>query len=77
MIWVTLLVSPINLQIDKVYSEDEHGIEKEIYESQGDFCDVEDNLIGTHLHVATCLHVVSRDDDWHRANIFHIYVTQQ
>lgn len=44
---------------------DKHGIEKEAYEAQGDFSDVEDDLraIGTHLHVVRCLYTVSRDED--------------
>lgn len=42
---------------------DEHGIDEDIHEAQGDSNNVENDLreIRMHLHVVSCLHTVSRD----------------
>lgn len=60
--------------IDEIHNEG-HGIDEEIYESQVDFSDIEDDLICTYLHVVRCLHTISRFEVRHSSNIFHTYVT--
>lgn len=58
---------------------DERKIEDEVYNSQGDFSDGEEDLkeFSTNLQVVRYLKVASRDEDWRKPSRIYTYTTHE